>query len=80
MKLTRVDLSDWWSISQWYYKKPRLILSPDNLLCIKWYMDESFAVDPDYKSHTGPTISFEDGEGAEQSISWKQRLYTKSSI
>jgi hypothetical protein len=35
----------------------KLTLSADNLHCIKWYMDASFAVHPDYKkSHTGATI------------------------
>jgi hypothetical protein len=35
----------------------KLTLSADNLHCIKWYVDASFAVHPDYKSHTGATIS-----------------------
>eukprot|EP00978_Attheya_sp_CCMP212_P044901 scaffold326348_cov39-Attheya_sp.AAC.1 len=60
-------------------KKLRLTLSAGNIRCIKWYVDASFAVHPDYKSHTGATMSFEDGEGAVQSVSRKQRLNTKSS-
>jgi hypothetical protein len=57
----------------------RLILSAGNLHCIKWFVDASFAVHPDYKSHTGATMSFEDGEGAVQSVSRKQKLNTRSS-
>jgi hypothetical protein len=57
----------------------KLTLSADNLHCIKWYMDASFAVHPDYKSHTGATMSYGDGDGAVQSISRKQKLNTRSS-
>jgi hypothetical protein len=42
-------------------------------------VDASFAVHPDFKSHTGATMKFGDGEGAPQSISRKQKLNTKSS-
>jgi hypothetical protein len=49
------------------------------LNCIKWYVDASFAVHPDFKSHTGATMKFGDREGAPQSISRKQNLNTKSS-
>ncbi len=54
-------------------------MSADNLHCIKWYVDASFAVHPDYKSHTGATMSYGDGDGAVQSISRKQKLNTRSS-
>ena len=58
----------------------KLTLSADNHVhCIKWYMDASFAVHPDYKSHTGATMSYGDGDGTVQSISRKQKLNTKSS-
>jgi hypothetical protein len=57
----------------------KLTLSADNLHCIKWYVDASFAVHPDCKSHTGATMSYGDGDGAVQSISRKQKLNTKSS-
>jgi hypothetical protein len=49
-------------------KKRRLKLSAGNICCIKWYMDTSFAVHPDYKSHTGATMSFGGGAGAVQLI------------
>ena len=57
----------------------KLTLSADNLHCIKWYVDASFAVHPDYKSHTGATMSYGDGDGAAQSISRKHKLNTRSS-
>ena len=44
---------------------------------IKWYVDASFAVHADFKSHTGAIMTF--GGGAIQSISRKQKLNTKSS-
>jgi hypothetical protein len=52
----------------------KLTLSADNLHCIKWYMDARFAVHPDYKSHTGATMSYGDGDGTVQYISRKQKL------
>jgi hypothetical protein len=42
----------------------KLTLSADNLHCIKWCVDASLAVYPDYKSHTGTTMSYGDGDGA----------------
>jgi hypothetical protein len=60
-------------------KKLRLILSAGNLHCIKWYVDARFAVHPVFKSHTGAAMHFEDGAGAVQSISRKQKLNTRSS-
>jgi hypothetical protein len=56
-----------------------LTLNAGNLHCIKWYVDASFAVHADFKSHTGATMSFEDGEGTVQSVSRKQKLNTRSS-
>ena len=46
---------------------------------IKWYVDASFAVHPDYKSHTGSVMQFAGGRGAVQSISRKQKLNSRSS-
>ncbi|CAJ1929674.1 unnamed protein product [Cylindrotheca closterium] len=44
---------------------------------MKWMMDASFAVHPDFKSHTGGTLSF--GGGAAQVMSKKQKLNSRSS-
>ena len=55
----------------------KLTLSADDIRVIKWYIDASFAVHPDYKSHTGGAMTF--GRGAPINISRKQKLNTKSS-
>ena len=57
--------------------KDVLTLSADKLQVIKWYVDASFAVHPDFKSHTGAVMTM--GEGAVQTISPKQKLNTRSS-
>ena len=44
---------------------------------IKWYVDATFAVHEDYKSHNGAVMTFVGG--AVQSMSEKQKLNTKSS-
>jgi hypothetical protein len=58
-------------------RKDKLTLSAENLHVIKWHVDSAFAVHPDFKSHTGGTMSY--GGGAAQSISRKQKLNTRSS-
>jgi Reverse transcriptase (RNA-dependent DNA polymerase) len=55
----------------------KLTLSADDLRVVKWYVDASFAVHPDFKSHTGGVMTF--GEGAIQTVSRKQKLNTRSS-
>ena len=54
-----------------------LTLKIDSINIIKWYVDASFAVHDDFKSHTGAIMSM--GKGALQSISRKQKLNTRSS-
>ena len=44
---------------------------------IQWYWDASFAVHPDYKSHTGGAMTM--GEGVMATTSKKQKLNTRSS-
>jgi hypothetical protein len=58
-------------------RKDKLILSADNLHVIKWYVDCAFAVHPDFKSHTGGSMTY--GHGAPMSMSRKQKLNTRSS-
>ena len=58
-------------------KKDKLILSADDLHVIKWYVDASFAVHPDFKSHTGGVATL--GKGAPYTMSRKQKLNTRSS-
>ena len=58
-------------------QKDKLILSADSLHVIKWHVDSSFAVHPDFKSHTGGAITL--GCGVPFSTSQKQKLNTCSS-
>ena len=46
---------------------------------LEWYIDASFAVHPDFKSHTGATMKFQGGLGSPIQISTKQKLNTDSS-
>ena len=54
-----------------------LILSTDKSRNIKWYVDASFAVHKDMRSHTGGFMTMRTGGVYVQSI--KQKLKTKSS-
>jgi hypothetical protein len=54
-----------------------LTLSADDLRVVKWYVDASFAVHPDFKSHTGTAMML--GKGAMQSIARKQKMNMRSS-
>ena len=54
-----------------------LRIKADSISIIKWYVDASFAVHPDFKSQSGAVMTM--GKGAVQSISRKQKLNTRSS-
>jgi hypothetical protein len=54
-----------------------LTLEADNMSVIKWWVDASYAVHPDMKSHTGGTMSL--GKGTVYNTSTRQKLNTKSS-
>jgi hypothetical protein len=54
-----------------------LTLAADDMQVVKWYVDASFAVHPDFKSHTRATMTF--GKGAPITMSRKQKLNTRSS-
>jgi len=54
-----------------------LTLDTSNLTFMHGWVDASFAVHPDYRSHTGAVLSL--GKGGVISVSRKQRLNTKSS-
>jgi hypothetical protein len=58
-------------------REDKLILAADNLHIIKWYVDAAFAVHPDFKSHTGGSMTY--GQGTPMSMSRKQKLNTRSS-
>jgi hypothetical protein len=52
-------------------KGENLTLSADDLRVVKWYVDASFAVYPDFKSHTSAMMTL--GKGEMQSIARKQK-------
>ena len=54
-----------------------LILGADDEQSNEWWIDASFAVHPDYKSHTGAVHSL--GNGVISSISTKQKVNSRSS-
>ena len=54
-----------------------LKLKADNLQVVKWYVDASFAVHPDFRSHTGAVMTL--GEGSIIAMSKKQKSNTRSS-
>ena len=58
-------------------RQDMLYLSADDLHLVRWHIDASFAVHPDFRSHTGGVMTY--GRGAVQSISRKQKLNTRSS-
>ena len=55
----------------------KLKLSAEKLNMCKWHVDASFAVHPDFKSHTGGTFTL--GKGSLINQSSKQKLNTRSS-
>ncbi|CAJ1968085.1 unnamed protein product [Cylindrotheca closterium] len=76
------NLSDWHKLDRLMRyihstKGWHLTLSADDLRVIKWYVDASFAVHPDFKSHTGAVMTM--GTGAVQAITQKQKLNCDSS-
>jgi hypothetical protein len=59
-------------------RSDNFVLSADDLLSVvKWFVDASFAVHPNFCSHTGGMMMF--GQGSVQLMSKKQKLNTKSS-
>ena len=54
-----------------------LTLEADDLSTIRWWVDASFGVHKDFKSHTGAAMSL--GKGAVYSMSTKQKVNTRSS-
>ena len=75
-------VNDWKKLVRYmkYVKKTWkdvLTLSADDLHVVKWYVDASFAVHPDFKSHSGAIMTM--GEGTTQSVCSKQKLNTRSS-
>ena len=58
-------------------KKMPLTLEASRDGAIRWWVDASYAVHPNMRSHTGATVTF--GKGSPFSVSRKQKLNTRSS-
>jgi hypothetical protein len=76
------DVDDWRKLSclMEYLRNDRLrplILSADGSGVLMWYVDASFAVHPNMRSHTGGVFTM--GRGFPINISTKQKLNTRSS-
>jgi hypothetical protein len=55
----------------------KLVIKDGNKIMAEWYVDASFAVHPDFKSHTG--VAMTAGKGANINVSSKQNINTRSS-
>ena len=58
-------------------KDLHLTLEADEQMTLKWWVDASFAIHRDMRSHTGATVTL--GKGSLYSMSTKQKINTKSS-
>ena len=81
-RVHRPDMDDWKKLSRvlGYIKETLflpLVLGWDKTGNAYWYVDASFAVHQNMRSHTGGVLTF--GHGAVISISTKQKINTKSS-
>ena len=81
-RVTKSDDDDWKKLKRClqYLNSTidlKLTLSADNMTVIKWWVDASYAVHKDMKSHTGAALSL--GRGIIYGKSAKQKLNTKSS-
>jgi hypothetical protein len=82
MRVTQPDEDDWKELARCirYLRNSKdlfLTLETGDSITVKWWIDASFAVHPDMKSHTGGTVSL--GKGSLYSLSRKQCINTKSS-
>ena len=81
-RVSNPDLDDWKKLRRMidYLRGTQdliLTLSADNAMIIKWFVDVSYAVHKDMKSHTGGCLTL--GKGFPIASSLKQKLNTKSS-
>jgi hypothetical protein len=81
-RVTHPTIDDWKKLSRSIRylrgsKELFLTLEADEGIDVRWWIDASFAVHPDMRSHTGNTMSL--GKGSVYSTSRKQRINTKSS-
>ena len=82
-RIMHPDIDDWKKLSRClkYLKGTRglpMILGGNDEVDLKWWIDASFAIHPDMRSHTRVTMSL--GHGCPYSSTNKQRINTKSSM
>ena len=71
IRMMRYLNGTWWFV---------LIIIAEDISIVKWMVDASFAVHPDFRSHTGATLLFGGiSSGTIVSVSRKQKMNTKSS-
>ena len=81
-QIMQPDIDDWKKLSRClkYLRGTRrlpMILGGNDEVDLKWWIDASFAIHPDMRSHTGMTMSL--GHGCPYSSTNKQKINTKSS-
>jgi hypothetical protein len=81
-RVTKPDKDDWLKLSRVIRylrgnKDIPLTLEANPEIVLQWWVDASFAVHPDMRSHTGAVLSL--GKGGVFSLSVRQKLNTKSS-
>jgi hypothetical protein len=60
-------------------RKDKLILSANDLHLIKWYVDCTFAMHPDFKSHTGGNMTYGQGTPSHIYVQEAKKHNTRSS-
>ena len=81
-RVTNADEDDWKKLGRclnylYHHSDLALTLQADRLNTLQWWVDASFAVHQDFKSHTGGSFSL--GKGCPINISSKQKINTRSS-
>ena len=81
-RVSNPDVDDWKKLSRImnYLRDTNdlaLRLSVDDIGILRWWIDASFAVHRDFKSHTGASLSL--GKGCPINMSSKQKINTRSS-
>ena len=81
-RVNKATIDDWWKLDRLLKyindtKSLGIVLEADELISVIAFIDASFAVHPDAKSHTGTFISV--GKGPVFAKSGKQKLMSKSS-
>ena len=85
MRVEQPTENDWNTLvwfMPWLHKTchDTMIFNAENgLITVKWYIDASFAVCPDFRSHSWASMRFGGGSGCPINVSAKQKINTNSS-